>query len=305
MRHSFLSSLPGFFLCLFLDLSFLPNTALAQTDTVPTLINPRNLSSLNTAAHESGAELTADELTIYFSSNRTGRAGIYVAQRASKDEPFGEPVALDPLNTVDNNEGAPSISTDGLTIYFYRSYGPLFVDADIYVATRTSVSLPFNEPVQIPTLQNKTGYFSFPEINPAGTELLFRWHPYGLYRVLVSGPTSYSEPTEITEIGSGGRSPSLSADGQTMYFGLENAPVEDRGLWVCTRAADLPGVPFTNLTKIAQEYGVQDCGVATDPTVIYFSADIPGGKGQGDIWTGDVIPLPVNQTTVNDWDRYR
>jgi hypothetical protein len=96
--------------------------------------NVRNLATINTADDENGPVVTADGLTLYFSSNRAGasppdpRQGqggfiwndIWVARRSSTTAAFGpsEPVAE--LNAPILHDDPVWVSSDGCTLFFRR-----------------------------------------------------------------------------------------------------------------------------------------------------------------------------------------
>jgi hypothetical protein len=74
------------------------------------------------SAEDFAPVVTADGLTLYFSSRRPGLGGdgdgdIWMAKRASLDADFGEPVNLGPLNTT-GKEYPVAVSRDGCTLYF-------------------------------------------------------------------------------------------------------------------------------------------------------------------------------------------
>lgn len=115
---------------------------------------PIPLTALNTGANENGATLSADELTLYFCSNRPGGPGggdIWFATRPSKAANWGTAQILPTINTSTMGECVTSISGDGLTMYLHVS---LNNSLDIALSTRTSISgawgaytipgLPFN-----------------------------------------------------------------------------------------------------------------------------------------------------------------
>jgi len=97
---------------------------------------PINLAPpINTAAIDGCPCLAADGLSLYFSSNRAGGAGqedLYVSRRTDLSSPWGDPVNLGTGVNSNELEIFPSISSDGLTLYFSRYRGP--GNADIYVA---------------------------------------------------------------------------------------------------------------------------------------------------------------------------
>jgi hypothetical protein len=102
---------------------------------------------INSSVGDCTPHISVDGLRLYFHSGRGGGYGsgdIYVAERASTSAPFGEPDNLGSGVNSSANEYSPSVSPDGLTLYFTsgRSGGP-GGDADLYMATRNSTRAPF------------------------------------------------------------------------------------------------------------------------------------------------------------------
>jgi hypothetical protein len=93
------------------------------------------LAGVNSPALDASPVLSADELTLYFLSDRapTPDGDIYVATRASKSQPFGTPAPLPNVNDPSGLDGPGQISTDGCTLYFSSTrLGTL----DIFTARR-------------------------------------------------------------------------------------------------------------------------------------------------------------------------
>ena len=85
-----------------------------------------NVAELNTPQDDFLPFLSADGLTIYFSSTRDGGKGgqdLYVATRSDPNGTFGQAAPVAELNT-DVTEQAGSLSTDNCRIYFSRHGGP-------------------------------------------------------------------------------------------------------------------------------------------------------------------------------------
>jgi hypothetical protein len=75
--------------------------------------------------------LTDDGLTLFYASGPAfGPADLFVTSRRSTSEPFGDTVALDTLNSA-NDERDPFLSADGSQFYFSSDRGGHY---DIYVA---------------------------------------------------------------------------------------------------------------------------------------------------------------------------
>jgi hypothetical protein len=107
--------------------------------------------------------ISGDGLRLYFTSYRPGGHGgadIWVAARASVDDPFGAPVNFNdfyPGSTVNTawDEYGPSLSRDGQVLFFSDpfTYGAVRPGGkggwDIWVATRANTQTPFGAAVNL------------------------------------------------------------------------------------------------------------------------------------------------------------
>ena len=128
---------------------------------------------INSSAGDCTPHISADGLRLYFHSGRGGGYGsgdIYVAERASTSAPFGEPDNLGSGVNSSADEDSPSVSPDGLTLYFHssRSGGP--GGPDLYMATRNSTSEPFGA-AQIVANVNTPVVDWYPSISSDGLTL--------------------------------------------------------------------------------------------------------------------------------------
>ena len=111
-------------------------------------------------------ELSADGLTLYFSSSRPGGFGaadLYITTRESTDDPWEPPQNLGPAVNSAYFDGQPSISANGKTLYWDSSRPDGFGDFDIWMATRAAVSEAFGAAVNVGSEVNTPG----PEFGPA------------------------------------------------------------------------------------------------------------------------------------------
>jgi hypothetical protein len=84
---------------------------------------------------------------IYFTSRREGGPGnadVWFAERASPDDPFGEPLPVDAVSTPEF-DSSPAISPDGLTLWTAIDVEGGLGGLDIWVATRATRSDPWSE----------------------------------------------------------------------------------------------------------------------------------------------------------------
>jgi hypothetical protein len=215
--------------------------------------------NLNTTNEEGGPRLTADELTIYFSSRRlypdSGNAsGLFVAHRSSRTAAFDAPV---PLLTLDPPGGQgdfePTTNTD-LTLYFASDRAGGLGAKDIWVASRASVTNDFDPPTDLAAPINSPSEDATPFLTADGSELWFSsGRPGGLggqdiYRATWAG-SSFAAPELATEISSpvDDYSPTLSADGLVIFFTsnrTDGAVLGSYDIWTASRARVTD--PFSN-----------------------------------------------------------
>ncbi len=101
-----------------------------------TFQTPTKVSELETSSSSQITPvLSADRLTIYFGRSDAKQSDIYVAQRATVQDPFSTPVAVTELNTPDND--APGwLSRDQCRLYFSSNRPSGAGGLDIWVAER-------------------------------------------------------------------------------------------------------------------------------------------------------------------------
>ena len=90
------------------------------------------LKNINTNALEYAACISADELELFFTRLADGpRFAIYRASRKTVAQPFDPP---EQLAAIEGFVEAPTITTDGRSLYYHKKVGELFV---IYRVTRS------------------------------------------------------------------------------------------------------------------------------------------------------------------------
>lgn len=120
--------------------------------------------------------LSNDGKALYFASNRTGGFGMadmYVATRASRDDPWGSATNLGPQLNTAAFEAFPTPSADGKVLYFNRSTDFDSQDSDIWMTTRADPSGQWAEPQRLPTgINSERAEFS-PSLSTNGHTLYF------------------------------------------------------------------------------------------------------------------------------------
>jgi Tol biopolymer transport system component len=140
------------------------------TRTADSWSTPSLVAELNGAADDSEAVLTADRLSIYFSSTRDGTKDIFVATRASTVAAWGPAAPVAGINTS-AGEDSP-YTRDGLTLYFSSDRAGAGGMTNIWRATRTDLSSAFSSPVPVSEL-NTDEREEDPWLSPDGRTIWF------------------------------------------------------------------------------------------------------------------------------------
>ncbi|MCK4461901.1 MAG: PD40 domain-containing protein, partial [candidate division Zixibacteria bacterium] len=266
---------------------------------------PVNLGSIvNSPDFDRCSTISPDGLELFFASAREsdyGQTDIWVSTRATKDSEWEIPVPLpEPINSS-GFDGAPSISADGLSLFFYSSRTGSQA-ADIWVTTRPSVREPWDPPVNLgPILNSPYGDLS-PSISADGSTLFFCSHrPGGFGGLDIWQATIMPLPDLKMSFGTPNHlgwdvnmnwtkdaSPSVSADGLTLYFESHRlfGGYGAGDLWVTTRATtdDDWGRPTPLPEPVNSSYDEATPCVSADGLSLFFSSNRPGGYGNHDLW---------------------
>lgn len=115
---------------------------------------------------------SADELTAYASISHAGDAAdIFAATRSTVGAPFGTFTALSPLNLPEVEDRSPTVTADGLTLYF-ESYRLMY--PHIYRATRATTSAPWSNVQLEGELDFAAIHYDFsPFVSSDGEEIWF------------------------------------------------------------------------------------------------------------------------------------
>jgi serine/threonine protein kinase/Tol biopolymer transport system component len=146
-----------------------------------TLLDPwgtlKNLgSTVNSSSWDYTPSMSPDGLALYFASQRPGGSGswdLWVTTRAALTAPWGIPTNLGPTVNSSSREYQPSISADGLLLFFASDRPGGLGPDDIWVTRRASVSDPWGLPVNLGPTVNTSADDWGPYISPDGSTLYF------------------------------------------------------------------------------------------------------------------------------------
>jgi Tol biopolymer transport system component len=146
---------------------------------------PVNLGpTVNSTTGDDHPSISADGLSLCFVSNRAGGSGsqdLWVTTRATLSDLWGPPVNLGPTVNSSNYEEWPSISADGLLLFFYSGPASKSGPDDIWVTRRATVSNPWGLPVNLGPPINTSAIDFGPNVSADGRTFYFTSNRPGGY----------------------------------------------------------------------------------------------------------------------------
>jgi len=271
---------------------------------------PINLGpTVNSSSDDFGTDISPDGLSHYFSSGRPGGSGgydLWVTKRITVFDPWGQPVNLGPTVNSSAWDSCPSISADGLSLFFESKRPGGSGDDDIWVTSRPTPDGDWGPPVNLGPTVNSSAWDSCPDISADGLSLYFcSYRPGGsgscdlwvVTRATVSDP--WGQPVNLGPTVNSSTfdyGPGISADGLCLFF-FSTWPefkwTGDDDIWVTTRAStSAPWREPVNLGPTVNS-SVRDFAPETsrDGCMLYFTSNRPGGGGGWDLWQVSISPV--------------
>jgi serine/threonine protein kinase/Tol biopolymer transport system component len=226
---------------------------------------PINLGpTINSAADEYHPSMTADGLTLVFGSTRSGGVGdgdIYMATRPTTTAPWGQAVNLErPVNS-NLYDGGAWISPDGRTLIFSSDRQGGVGHKDLWVSHRKSAADHWGRVANVGSQVNTAHGESGPFRSSDGLVLLFqsnrlggfgKWDLWMATRPILT--QSFGKPVNLGGAINGGHSdetPSLSADGQTLWFSSDRTGgLGAQDIWYSQRVKRAANTAATTTTTI-------------------------------------------------------
>lgn len=274
-------------------------------------------SPINLSNTLSGAPcLSADDRTIYFASDRPGGYGkwdLWVAQRSSSNGEWEEPVNLGPEVNTAAAEVMPTISADGLTLFFgdgnpfrWRARNGTANDYQVWATTRASLQSPWTRPVELGPPINSPHIDDYPHLTKDGLSLYFTSSRPESFGLNVARRNSANDPwltvsnlgSAINPPGSWNAFPCLSADALRLIY-QSDRPGGRGGfdLWMASRqsATNAWSLPVNLGSQINSAFfDISPCVSAGFPalgsSLLFARNDINGWNSRFRIYQAEVIP---------------
>ena len=272
--------------------------------------SPTNLGRpANSFSHDAVGGITPDGLSLFLDSDRSGWPfDIWVTMRATTNDDWGTPQKLaEPINT-EFWDGAPSLSTDGLSLYFGSDRpGGHGGQCDMWLSTRRALRDSWGTPAILGESINSPSWEFTPCLSTDGLSLYFssdRPGGHGELDIWVTRRPVVSEPWETpVNLGPTVNSPYLDfgpviwADGLILFISSERpGGYGGRDIWVATRKTIEAewGTPVNLGPTINSSQADQLPIIWADGSILYFSSSRPGGYSGLDIWQVQILAKPGN-----------
>jgi Tol biopolymer transport system component len=210
---------------------------------------------------------------------------------AAADSIFGTPENLGPVVNSPADDGSPSISADGLELYFDSSRDGGFGGADIWVARRATTEDDWGEPENLGPVVNSPANEVAVSISADGLALYFcDWgdpRPGGLgeadlwVTTRASKDSPWGKPVNLgPTINSPGNeaTPNISADGRELYFESDRpGGFGSDDIYVATRSASGEWGEPKNLGQKVNSAEWEHCpDISADGLTLFYDRKIPG-----------------------------
>jgi hypothetical protein len=185
-----------------------------------------------------------DELTAYFGSNRGGATSVYVATRGARTAAFLTPSWVPNVNKADTHSTGPTVTADGLTMYFetFRS-----LHTTIWVSKRDTTDALWSLPVIASALSPDDGTSDGrPYVSADGKVVYFhssRVTNTSLHIMRAEmGPNGFGKPVlaSVPAYPAWDVEPVVSSDDLTLFYGSNRSGDGAQGgydIWSSHRAS--------------------------------------------------------------------
>jgi len=237
------------------------------------------------------------------------------------DSEWSAPVNVGPPVNSSANEQTPTLSRDGLSLYFSSGRTGGLGVSDIWVSRRACEDCAWEDPANLGSVINSSATEFRPDVSIDGHLLFFQSNRPGGQGGNDIWVSRRSDPNDDLgweppiNLGPGVNTAGdeqvasyvLGAGGGSLYFARGSAALGQQDIYVTRVTRDGATPDAAVLVAELRDPTVNDAGptVRTDGREIIFHSSRPGGLGLADLWSAtrpsvnDVWSAPINLTPLN------
>ena len=219
---------------------------------------------------------------------------------------WSPPANLGPVINSTGNDAGPTLSKDGLRLYFSSNRTGALGATDLWVSRRESVETAWETPMNLGGVVNSTAEETAPNLSRDGHWLFFmsrrsgsQANPAGVvgfdiwasYREHVHDDLDWQAPVNLgTNVNSNSfdQSPFLfdnEALGLSQLFFTRTTPVTGNDIFVSNRLPDGTFSPATLVSELNSALADAGASIRFDGFEVFFYSRRAGGIGNSDLWT--------------------
>lgn len=196
---------------------------------------PVPLVGINSPGAEEHPALTADGLTLYFTSDRSGNPDLWFSTRTDRSSPFGPPASVPVVNTP-NSERMGSL--DALDQSLFLSSTRNTANDQLFEARRSTATQPWSTPVLVAEVATPAGDPSV-HIDDRGLAMYLvqssgNQDLYWTTRTMPGSPWAATVPVAELNTGAAESDPWLSPDLRVIYF-VRDSGIGTKDIYTATR----------------------------------------------------------------------
>ncbi len=278
---------------------------------------PEMVPNINSDSDDGSPQISRNGLELYFSSKRDStHDNIWVSKRLTTEDPWSSPAKLDSPVNSSGSHAFPSLSSDGLELYYTDGHNNPTPDpnghgqADIWLSTRADLNSPWDVPSNLGPVINTGVYEGNVSISANGLELFHMSNESGYARraeILVTTRATQDDPWGVpVALGTNVNgdlyesTPFISPDGLSLFFARG---IYKSNIYVSRRATlQDPWGPAQSFDPVnsggpgdvwgyspgSAEYSIS---FSTEDPTIYFQRGTDAFSTDYDIWQVKVTPV--------------
>jgi hypothetical protein len=245
---------------------------------------PVIVSELSSPAYDEDPTFTEDLLEIYFTSNRGGDLDIWRSLRPARDARWGVPTRVPELSSLQVDE-TPSISLDGLTIWFSSTRPASHKGHNIWVSARASRTGAWSTPSEVSEV-NGDGEDLAPATDEGDLIMAFATDRAGgtaqdiYFSTRASNGAPWSPPAPADSLNSRSYEwdPFLGASALVMFFNSDRGGMAGDLYWATRSSLIAPFGPWIRLDELNSPANESDPTLTRDLRYILFASNRSGNS---------------------------